>query len=223
MATRISYTLLTWRHFFPSLLSLGYRILCWREEISFLVDGHQTIVHTAGLRTCLSYLMVTRLSYTLLVGGLHFPGWWPPSYRTHCLREDITFITGTKYIIDKYYDETKMRTRQIQRFVIDTWRYLGCRTKPLEHCCKRQPTVKPRWALLTRPLKNKYALLHDFYAKICRIAVKCSVRLLSKMRTRQIQRFVIDTWRYLGCRTKPLEHCCKRQPTVICVIAWLLR
>ena len=31
-------------------------------------------------------------------------------------------------LYDKYYDETKMRTRQNQRVATDTWRSLGCRT-----------------------------------------------------------------------------------------------
>ena len=55
-------------------------------------------------------------------------------------------ITGNKQITDKYYDETKMRTRQKQRVATDTWRSLGCRTTPLEHWSKRKPTVEPRWA-----------------------------------------------------------------------------
>ena len=55
-------------------------------------------------------------------------------------------ITGNKLITDKYYDETKMRTRQQQRVVTDTWRSQGCRTTPLEHWSKRKPTVEPRWA-----------------------------------------------------------------------------
>ena len=38
-----------------------------------------------------------------------------------------------------------MRTRQ-KRVATDTWRSLGCRTTPLEHCSKRKPTVEPRWA-----------------------------------------------------------------------------
>ena len=55
-------------------------------------------------------------------------------------------IAGNKQITDKYYDETKMRTRQKQRVATDTWRILGCRTTPLEHWGKRKPTVEPRWA-----------------------------------------------------------------------------
>ena len=35
-------------------------------------------------------------------------------------------ITGNKYITDKYYDETEMRTRQ-KRVATDTWRSLGYR------------------------------------------------------------------------------------------------
>ena len=45
-----------------------------------------------------------------------------------------------KQITDKYYDETKMRTRQ-KRVATDTWRSLGCRTTPLEHWSKRKPIV----------------------------------------------------------------------------------
>ena len=51
-----------------------------------------------------------------------------------------------KQITDKYYDETKMRTRQKQRVVTDTWSSLGCWTTPLEHWSKRKPTVEPRLA-----------------------------------------------------------------------------
>ena len=47
---------------------------------------------------------------------------------------------------NKYYDQTKMRTRQKQRVATDTLRSLGCRTTPLEHWSKRKPTVEPRWA-----------------------------------------------------------------------------
>ena len=39
-----------------------------------------------------------------------------------------------------------MRTRQKQRVVTDTWRSLGYRTTPLDHWCKRKPTVEPRLA-----------------------------------------------------------------------------
>ena len=55
-------------------------------------------------------------------------------------------ITGNKQITDKYYDETKMRTRQKQRVATDTWRSLGCRTTPLENWSKRKPAVEPQWA-----------------------------------------------------------------------------
>ena len=55
-------------------------------------------------------------------------------------------ITGNKYITDKYYDETKLRTRQKQRVANDTWRSLGCRTTPLEHWSKSKLIVEPRWA-----------------------------------------------------------------------------
>ena len=64
-------------------------------------------------------------------------------------------ITGNKLITDKYYDETKMRTRQKQRVVTDTWRSLGCRTTPLEHWSKRKPTVEPRWAKQQTKKKKK--------------------------------------------------------------------
>ena len=37
-----------------------------------------------------------------------------------------------------------MRTRQKQRVATNTWRSLGCRTKPQEHWSKRKPTVEPR-------------------------------------------------------------------------------
>ena len=38
-----------------------------------------------------------------------------------------------------------MRTRQ-KCVATDTWRFLGCRTTPLEHWSRRKPTVEPRWA-----------------------------------------------------------------------------
>ena len=92
MATRLSYILLAGGHLFPSWWPPGYRTHCWRKDITFQVDGHQAIVHTAGGRTSLSKLMATKLSYTLLAGGHFFPSWWRPSYRTHCWREEISIL-----------------------------------------------------------------------------------------------------------------------------------
>ena len=69
-------------------------------------------------------------------------------------------ITGNKYITDQYYDETKMMIRQKQRVATDTWRSLGCRTTPLEHWCKRKPTVEPWRAKQLTPCKN-----HGLYAR----------------------------------------------------------
>ena len=67
-------------------------------------------------------------------------------------------ITG-----NKYYDETKMRTRQIQRVATDTWRSLGCRTTPLEHWSKRKPTVEPWWAKQqTQKLRPQPTKLNSF-------------------------------------------------------------
>ena len=71
-------------------------------------------------------------------------------------------ITGNNSITDKYYDEAKMRTRQ-KRVVTDTWRFLGCRTTPLEHWSKRKPTVEPWWAKQqTKKLRPKPTKINSF-------------------------------------------------------------
>ena len=72
-------------------------------------------------------------------------------------------ITGNKLITDKYYDETKMRTRLKQRIATDTWRSLGCRTTLLEHWSKRKPTVEPRWAKQqTKKLRAQPTKINSF-------------------------------------------------------------
>ena len=68
-------------------------------------------------------------------------------------------ITG---ITEKYYDETKMTTRQ-KRVATDTWRSLGCRTTPLKYWSKRKPTVEPRWAKQrTKKLRPQPTKINSF-------------------------------------------------------------
>ena len=55
-----------------------------------------------------------------------------------------------------------MRTRQ-KRVATDTWRYLGCRTTPLENWSKRKPTVEPQWAKQqTKKLRPKPTKINSF-------------------------------------------------------------
>ena len=58
-----------------------------------------------------------------------------------------------------------MRTRQ-KRVATDTWRSLGCRTTPLEHWRKRQPTNEPRYKTYETDLNscknNKLVFVFDF-------------------------------------------------------------
>ena len=62
----------------------------------------------------------------------------------------------------QYCDEAKMRTRQ-KRVATDTWRFLGCRTTPLEHWSKRKPTVEPRLAKQqTKKLRPKPTKINSF-------------------------------------------------------------
>ena len=77
-------------------------------------------------------------------------------------------ITGNKQITDKYYDETKMRTRQ-KLVATDTWRSLRCRTTPLEHWSKGKPTVEPRWAKQqTKKLRPQPTKINSFFFFLCR-------------------------------------------------------
>ena len=50
--------------------------------------------------------------------------------------------TGNKYIADKYYDETQMRTRQ-KRVATDTWRSLECRVTHLNTGAKENQQLNP--------------------------------------------------------------------------------
>ena len=86
MTTRLLHTSLAGGNHFPIWWPPDYRTHCWREDISFLVDGHQAIIHIAGGNKSFSLLMATKLSNTLLAGGHIFPSRWPPGYRTHCWR-----------------------------------------------------------------------------------------------------------------------------------------
>ena len=64
--------------------------------------------------------------------------------------------------IHKYYDEAKMRTRQ-KCVATDTWRSLGCRTTPLEHWSRREPTLESRWAKQqTKKLRPKPTKINSF-------------------------------------------------------------
>ena len=60
----------------------------------------------------------------------------------------------------KYYDETKMRTRQKQCVATGTWRSLGCRTTPLEQ--KKTQQLNPGGPInrqkKIRPQPTKIAL-----------------------------------------------------------------
>ena len=59
-----------------------------------------------------------------------------------------------------------MRSRQ-KRVATDTWRFLGCRTTPIEHWSKRKPTVEPRWAKRqTKKLRPKPTKINSFMAII---------------------------------------------------------
>ena len=65
----------------------------------------------------------------------------------------------------KYYDETKIRTRQKQRVATVPWRCLGCRTTPLEHWSKRKPTVELRWAKQqAKQLRRQPTKINSFMA-----------------------------------------------------------
>ena len=65
--------------------------------------------------------------------------------------------------MDKYYDETKIRTPQKQRVATDTWRSPGCRTTPLQHWSKRKLTVEPQWAKQqTKKLRPQPTKINSF-------------------------------------------------------------